>query len=410
VKELLKKKGVRIGLLIIILLVIIGIIGLNAQSAQKRQEYNGHIEAAEKYLSDLDYEQAIAEYTLALEIEPKSEEALSGLEQAYLAYARSYADTGDYEMAMDILEEGYVVVQRESLAIQIEEYRNLVETDEDGGQQETEKDGSWQRMEGDSNWREIKGPEEAKAIPDDTIRQMVESDEFQRQLNVLWGIAYGNWQTITDEQVRELCRPMIEVLERYRELYPENGWMYEGLPSLYYLAGEYELCAQLIGELRELFPDNNNLSSYYKYENGETMRDEYGRIVSSTNYFDGDGNEGKQVQEYEYGQNGKLIRTVSTNDAGRSGGVQVITTSTSEYEYDSEGRVSKITGITETNLSEPSSFGPLAFVLTFEYSEEGFITYENGEGYGGAYKITRNYVIDGYGRAEMVGEADYQEI
>lgn len=419
-KELLKKKGVRIGLLVIILLVAIGIIGLNAQSAQRREEYNGHIEAAEKYLSDLDYEQAIAEYTLALQINPKSEEVLSGLEEAYLAYAESIADTGDYERAIAVLEEGYAVVQRESLAIRIEEYRNLVETDEDGsrqesgedgGQQETEKDGSQQKMEGYSNWREIKGPEEAKAVPDDAIRQMVESDEFRRQLNVLWGMRY--WRTITDEQARELCRPMIEVLERYRKLYPES-WYYQELPCLYYLAGEYELCAQLIGEFRELFPDNNNLCSYYKYENGETTRDEYGRIVSSTGFFydkyNGNEYEGKQVEEYEYGQNGKLIRTVSTNDTGRSGGVQVITTSTREYEYDLEGRVSKITGITETNLSEPSPFGPSAFVLTFEYSEEGFITYENGEGYGGAYKITRNYVIDGYGEAEMVGEADYQEI
>lgn len=123
-KELLKKKGVRIGLLIIILLVAMGIIGSNVQSAQRRDEYNGHIEAAEKYLSDLDYEQAIAEYRLALEIEPKSEEVLSGLEQTYLAYAKSYADTGDYERAMDILKEGYAVIQRESLKEQIEEYVN----------------------------------------------------------------------------------------------------------------------------------------------------------------------------------------------------------------------------------------------------------------------------------------------
>lgn len=403
-KELLKKKSVRIGLLVILLLVIMGIVGINTQSAQRREEYNGHVEAAEKYLSDLDYEQAIAEYILALEIDPKSEDALSGLEQTYLAYARSYADTGDYERAIDILEEGYAVVQRESLAIQIEEYRNLAETDENGGQQETEKDDSWQNMEGYSNWREIKGPEETKAMPNDTIKQMVESDEFRRQLNVLWVMRYR--QTITDEQAKELCRPMIEVLERYRELYPES-WYYQELPCLYYLAGEYELCAQLIGEMRELFPDNSMVSAYYKDENTsaesirEEVRDEYGRVISSTNYSEGDGNGGNHVEEceYEYGQNGKLIRMVRI-DTG-----SIIVTNTIEYEYDSEGRLSKT-----INSQEDNPGGSSIIVTVWEYSEGGFTTYENVEGYQGTYKITSEYVVNEYGEAEMVGEADYQEL
>lgn len=396
-KELLKKKSVRIGLLVILLLVIMGIVGINTQSAQRREEYNGHVEAAEKYLSDLDYEQAIAEYILALEIDPKSEDALSGLEQTYLAYARSYADTGDYERAIDILEEGYAVVQRESLREQTEEYRELQQIVRQEAEAEIEA-GAGSKAEPGTG-----------AAPADDIREMVESDEFERQLLILVGIFAGNPQNITDEQVRELCWSMIEALERYRELYPENGWYYEFLPHLYYLVGEYELCAQLIKEFRELFPDNNNLTSYYKDETtgSETTRDEYGRVIGLTAfYYDGDDYKGKETVEYEYGQNGKKIRQVSTNDTGRIGEVQVITTSTWEYEYDSEGRLSKMTLSIEGDLN-----GSGVSVTTYEYSGEGFTTYENAEGnYYGAYRITSEYVIDEYGWGEMVGEPIYEEM
>jgi len=114
VKELLKKKSVKISVLLIILLVVLGIVGINVQSAQKSKEYEAHIAAAEKYLSELDYEQAIVEYTMAFEIDPK-EEVVDALEQAYLAYAQTYIDVGEYEIAASILEEGYETIRRESL-------------------------------------------------------------------------------------------------------------------------------------------------------------------------------------------------------------------------------------------------------------------------------------------------------
>ncbi|MCI6714762.1 MAG: hypothetical protein MR523_07445 [Lachnospiraceae bacterium] len=114
-KELLKKKSTQIALLLIVVAVIAIIVGMNVQSAQKEKEYNAHIEAAEKYLTELDYEQAIAEYTLALVIEPNAEEVLNGLEKTYLAYADSLADAGEYEKAIQVLNEGYAQTGRESL-------------------------------------------------------------------------------------------------------------------------------------------------------------------------------------------------------------------------------------------------------------------------------------------------------
>jgi len=43
VKELLRKKSVKISVLLITLLVVMGIVGLNVRSAQKSKEYEAHV-------------------------------------------------------------------------------------------------------------------------------------------------------------------------------------------------------------------------------------------------------------------------------------------------------------------------------------------------------------------------------
>ncbi len=130
-KELLKRKSVKIALFAITLIVVAGIAGINVQSAQKDMEYNRHMDAAERYLSELDYEQAIAEYILALEIESK-EEVLDALEKTYLAYAQAVVDKGDLERAIAILQEGYAVTGRESLKEKISELEDAAKAPESG--------------------------------------------------------------------------------------------------------------------------------------------------------------------------------------------------------------------------------------------------------------------------------------
>ena len=71
----------------------------------------------------------ITEYTLALEIEPNAEEMLNALEQAYLDYAQSLADAGDYEKAVSVLEEGYEKTGRESLKAEIYKLVQKIFTD-----------------------------------------------------------------------------------------------------------------------------------------------------------------------------------------------------------------------------------------------------------------------------------------
>ena len=65
-----------------------------------------------KYLSELDYEQAIAAYRQAIEIDPKCEDA-------YLALAEIYVALEDYPAAREILEEGVSQTGAEALSVQL---------------------------------------------------------------------------------------------------------------------------------------------------------------------------------------------------------------------------------------------------------------------------------------------------
>jgi FimV-like protein len=58
-----------------------------------------HISLAEKYLLELDYDAAIAEYHTAIEIDPKNVDY-------YIALAEVYVEMGDIEAAIEVLDEG----------------------------------------------------------------------------------------------------------------------------------------------------------------------------------------------------------------------------------------------------------------------------------------------------------------
>ena len=378
-KELLRKKSVKISLLLIILLVVMGIVGINVQSAQKNKEYEAHIAAAEKYLSDLDYEQAIAEYTMAFEIEPK-EEVVDALEQTYLAYAQTCIDVRDYEKAVGILEEGYEKIGRESLQEMIEELQKIME--------------------------EIAQNEE--------IKQLVESDEFQEKITEMCErIGNAMFQHITDEQLEELCWPLIEALEKYRELYGdlENLRFFRRLPQLYLLVGEFELCAEIRKELYELDPEHlSYLSSEFSYSSGNYMdhyeNDEYGRIV--TRRIEEKGR--LQEENFEYGENGKVEKfiTRTEEDDGRTDSeIQV-------YEYDSEGRVSVCTSLLNaTNTDGAGGVLNMETTVTYTYGSKGFTEHRVQEstfnGLNGTFRTnsrsTTDYeIIDDYGHYEQIGE------
>ena len=79
--------------------VIIAIATVLLVSGSDGRKYQKHMEAAQQYLDELQYEQAIAEYELAIEIEPNNA-------SAYKKLAELYVEIEDYESAIAVLNQG----------------------------------------------------------------------------------------------------------------------------------------------------------------------------------------------------------------------------------------------------------------------------------------------------------------
>lgn len=201
-KELWRKKSVRIVLAVIVIVVAVGVIGISAQSSHKRRDYNSHVDAAKKYLIELDYEQAIVEYTLALEIEPNSKEIMDALEKTYLTYAETYEEIEEYERAIEILERGYAQTNRESLRERMEELIDLqVQKEEEEkerllaeeaaekqrlSEEEKEKQRQQEKVENEedtkeeSNTEEEADGEDREADTEETTDSIEETEETQQ--------------------------------------------------------------------------------------------------------------------------------------------------------------------------------------------------------------------------------------
>lgn len=116
-----QNRKAKTGILVIFLLVVVlgGIVV--ARGSYTRQQVHKHLAAAEKYLLELDYEQAIVEYSLALNIDPKNQDIRGSLEKVYLDYAQGYFDEEKYDEALEVLQRGYDQLQTETLQNKIKE-------------------------------------------------------------------------------------------------------------------------------------------------------------------------------------------------------------------------------------------------------------------------------------------------
>ena len=280
VNEKTKKKGVKTAAAVVVLLVLCCLIGIGIRSVQKRQTYENHIAAAEKYLVDLNYEQAIVEYTLALEIEPNEPALLDALEQTYLDYAQSLADAGDYEGAIAVLEEGAALEIKpdgtalpdaleqtyldyaQSLAA-AEDYEKSIAVLAEGSAktgreslQTTEKE--YEELKAQKEEEERLAAEAAKKAEAEKEEKKKEAEELIADKWIYFLNVRKCWQCgisfIPDAQVMESCEQAAALLEPYfaGEFGPvadsaDNPYYLPGLKCLadaYYLLGKKDLCLE----------------------------------------------------------------------------------------------------------------------------------------------------------------------
>ena len=79
---------------VVVVAVIIGSVVL-VQSFSPEKKSERQCTAAARFLDDLDFEQAVASYKTAIEIDSNNEAAVQGLHDAYMAWAKSLEDEGN---------------------------------------------------------------------------------------------------------------------------------------------------------------------------------------------------------------------------------------------------------------------------------------------------------------------------
>ena len=117
-----KNTKIIIGIVSIVIIACVAVVLVFMSKSKEKSDYDKHLTVSQKYVDDLDYERAIAELELAIEIDPNNA-------KAYLALADVYAEKGDYDSAISVLEEAKEKVDDVSeIKIAAKELKNKVES------------------------------------------------------------------------------------------------------------------------------------------------------------------------------------------------------------------------------------------------------------------------------------------
>ena len=114
------KKKIFILILGIEALAIAGLIIFLFYLNSDTVKVNHQLELAQHYLLEEDYEQAIAAYEIAIQIDPKNAEA-------YLGLAAIYEEQNDLEKAVEILEEASKKVDWEEITEMLAQHKTELE-------------------------------------------------------------------------------------------------------------------------------------------------------------------------------------------------------------------------------------------------------------------------------------------
>lgn len=107
----MSRKKIRIWMVMLLIMTIIGGCGKSVE-----QQIAEQLELGQKYLEDLNYEQAVVAFNKVIEIDAK-------VEEGYLGLAKAHKGMEDQKQAADVLELGIQSIGIEGLS---EEYKNLM--------------------------------------------------------------------------------------------------------------------------------------------------------------------------------------------------------------------------------------------------------------------------------------------
>ncbi len=316
----MKNKKIWLILLIIVMVICATVaVGIMAYNGSDAVRFKKQLDLGQKYLSEMNYEEAVVAFNQAIEIDPRSVDAYLGLADAYIGL-------GDEEAALAALQTGYEATGDERLKARIDEINAA---------------------------REALGGEAAlPAEENDEIADRVEEigDFISMETTIGYQSTTGDKHLLTYEQNEALFRPLAEELETYLEQ-EEGSWegdaWYE-LGRIYCHLGEMDKCLEARRRGYELTGVDYLAPEVNVCQSGNT-EDEYGRPIES------------DAGTRTYGEGDRYITWDGTTGSGYP--------FHSEYEYDDLGR----TAIVYASVANPES-GEIRSDRIYEYHGDNTVT------------------------------------
>lgn len=213
---------------VVLLLVVVTAVSFLMRSHQLQQ----HLELGEKYLSELDYNSAVLEFTSAIEVNPRSEDAYLGRGEAYLGLGDFDSAVDDYTMVIDLnggTIDGYVGRSRAHAG-----RGELTEAEEDLQMAITN---GLDEAQAETIRQEITAP--AEPLTADDVSWLVEPSQDYQQVLPLRGNSfsdvsgdYSDGQTLISNYFYEMSFPGYSNLPQYYLVRMADGsWRFYYMPN-----------------------------------------------------------------------------------------------------------------------------------------------------------------------------------
>ena len=296
-----------------------------------------------KYLSELDYEQAIAAYRQAIEIDPKCEDA-------YLALAEIYVALEDYPAAREILEEGVSQTGAEALSVQLAQVKESYGMPWQDGEPAEGEEASAGSKDADTSSEDGTDEDGILYYEDGTYGKTeydADGNPIREDIYFEDGTLYRYLVYTYEDGVVKVTFYDWDGTVDYSEVREQDAGTGRRKITRYDENGELEYISEY---------DENGImrKEIWYYSNGEIYEnedDEEGNLFRSVSYRDG----GIMTGMEEYDSRGNKLNSYYYDSNGSRWGY--------EYEYDDEDR-----RIRETTIN---SDGSIDRILLSEYDQRG---------------------------------------
>lgn len=163
----------------IVFAAIAAIIIIVSAVAVPKSKVKKQLALGEKYLSDMDYENAVLAYREAVQIDPKCEEAYLGLADSYIYLADRFLEEGDEEKALKCLRKAVNELQPAADNTDSDDIPDKIEEIEDKKAQIEDEDSE---SEEDTKKAEDDSEKEKESEKQEEENKQKEQEEHQRKL------------------------------------------------------------------------------------------------------------------------------------------------------------------------------------------------------------------------------------